>query len=481
MRTFVVIALALAPLGALWAWTMLGEDMSPAPALERSEAQVVENWLAIGFVAEPSSTQVSLAQDARLIASSLGAGGAVLFGQGEGTLVQVVDEAPQDLRARLGAFFEPRDRATRYEPVAAPVDGPADFDSAFGSMLASADASGPELLLIGFGHGERGDEPVDSAVRTWGGWPLTANDLAQALEGQRDTIRVVWTTCFGGGFAHAVFRGGDPEAGLTSGERCGFFATTWDREASGCDPDPDRGQQDGYAMHFFAALAGRDRDGERIALDYDSSGDVSFLEAHTHARIATRSFDVPITTSEVWLRARADELGVPVAHGDEPEERAVVTAVGAELGLRDVEAALDRGEELDAQLDDRAEAFLELEQRADDAYFALRIRLLERWPILDDPWHPEFEETLRSHGQEIDALLTDSAVARLYRAASEELDEAIATSDAIEVERSRVTVLVRAYENLALSGAVHEAGGEDLRVYRQLRACERGTFEASPD
>src|SRR4029077_2773259 len=94
--------------------------------------------------------------------------------------------------------------------------------------------------------------------------------------------------------------------------RCGLFASTWDREASGCDPDPDRREQESYPLHFLHALRAEDRDGHplnRDDLDLDHDGTISLLEAHTRARIMDASIDVPTTTSERWLRGVAPASG----------------------------------------------------------------------------------------------------------------------------------------------------------------------------
>ena len=62
------------------------------------------------------------------------------------------------------------------------------------------------------------------------------------LPGHRP-LRMVITSCYSGGFAELAFDGASEDRGAATTDRCGFFATTWDRAASGCDPNPDRGAQ----------------------------------------------------------------------------------------------------------------------------------------------------------------------------------------------------------------------------------------------
>src|SRR5690606_5691260 len=117
-----------------------------------------------------------------------------------------------------------------------------------------------------------------------------------------------------------------------------------DLPASGCDPNPDRAAQEGYGLHFLHALRGEDRYGRPLGaehIDFDGDGRISLLEAHTRVRIASAGGEVPVTTSERWLREVTADLDPdgPRAAFDLPEERAVITALGEATGLG---ANLDR-------------------------------------------------------------------------------------------------------------------------------------------
>jgi hypothetical protein len=143
-------------------------------------------------------------------------------------------------------------------------------------------------------------------------------------------VRVVLTSCFSGGFAELAFAGADAGKRELAAGRCGLFAATAEREASGCDPNPDRAAQEGYGLHFLQALQGRDRAGAVAAIDLDGDGKVSLLEAHARARIASAGIDVPTSTSERWLRA------TPGAAGASGRERggdgAAARGVGGDRG-----------------------------------------------------------------------------------------------------------------------------------------------------
>lgn len=484
----------------------------PRPSADRMAAEV-DSVLVIGGGADPASTQISLAQDVRLARDTfvhLGADPSVLFGSGDGSLVQrSTDVAPSSLREELADFFDPRDRAVRYESFDVRAMGPADADMVLSLVTSLPPQPEPRFFFLA-GHGERGDEPWDAIIRLWGDVPLSVPEFAEAL-GEAPT-RVVITSCFGGGFASLFFRDGRPPAGDIRASdvmpnRCGFFASTWDREASGCDPNPERAQQQGYAMHFLHALEGRGREGEELDVDFDHDGHVTMLEAHTRARIADRSFDVPSTTSELFLRMVAGKLttgvheaadaeaaeaeagesgadedsteGAAEGSADTPhapieaEEAAVIAALGAELNLPSATAVTSRVEALSDAIAEQEGMHGAIQERADYAYYSLRIRLLERWPFLDDPWHGEHAALLTRESSAIEAVLHDSMEAREYAESLQDLEHVAVEYDELQVQLARALVLARAYENVALAALLRAQGGELWDTYQTLRACER--------
>jgi hypothetical protein len=461
-----------------------------APPEVREDAR----WLGIAGGAEPSSTQVSIEQDMVLLRDVMGPTGAVLFAGGSTVpSVQVLEPAPAQLplRERLGEFFDPRPgRRARYRKPAIPIDGPATTTATQQVLERLLERPGAQLLVYIAGHGVAGQRPVENVVHLWGGWPLEVPALAELLDGAQRPVRLVMTTCHSGGFAELAFAGADAKASRpAAGDHCGLFATSWDQEASGCDPNPDRAAQEGYGLHFLNALRSRGRDGvaqPRSRFDLDGDGRISLLEAHTRARIASRSIDRPTTTSERWLRhaAGADEpdagvppeLEPPPAQSFQqrlPEEHAVVTQLGPALGLRDAGAARARMNELDTALRDLDEALRDLEADRDDAYAALRIALLERWPVLDDPWHPQFPAVLAGHGDAIARVLEQSPAASNYRRLQQQTDSQSQRYDDLRVQHAVTSRLWAAWETAALAAQLERRGGSAWQHYQKLLGCER--------
>jgi hypothetical protein len=449
--------------------------VSPAP-----ESTGAVRWLAAGGGDAPESNQVSIEQDLGLVSSTLGPGGVLLYASGPGSrAVQVLarERPAGGLIAELADLFAPRaGRDARYRETVLHPSGPATRE-AFLEALADATAQpGPPLLVYLAGHGVPGETPADNALMMWGRGELTPAGLADALDARpaRET-RVVITSCFSGGFGALAFRGAD-ETGAPAAGRCGFFATTDDREAAGCDPDPDRRGQDGYGLHFLHALRGQAADTSPLVpaqVDFDGDGQVSLLEAHSRVRIVSRAVDVPTTTSERWLR-RAAPAGGPQEAVSLPEEDAVIAALTRDLVLppelaraQAQVAELDRAlEALEAQATEAAE---EEQRRFDEVAAAL----LGRWPVLDDPWHPDFAATVAAEGSDIEVALRTDPRYRAYLEAADDLDQLAEDKRRVEVKQAPFLRLARALENRELAARLRAQGGEAWRVYQRLLECER--------
>jgi hypothetical protein len=459
----------------------------PAPAVAPPSVPPDRvRWIFIGAVDSPSLNQVSIEQDGELLRSVLGENGLMLSGGGPGARDVQVATRPGSRRDG-GAFLQeladliaPRGgRDSRYRRSRLPLHGAAravELEATLRRVLRPAAAAGrsPLLLYIG-GHGEQGATARDAYVSLWGGRRLTARALATWLDEGSRPLALVVTSCFGGGFAETVFRGADPERGIAVG-RCGFFATTPDLPATGCDPNPDRQAQEGYALRFFQALAGRDRDGKplpRETLDLDGDGRVSLAEAHAHARVALRSVDVPTTTSERWLRHVAPKSGprraVPLV-----EEHAVARALARRTGLPEELEAVRRA------LAAREAAAEQARQRVEEGYAAEDEtaldaigELLARWPVLDDPWHPDFLELLRCRRAAIEAHLRASPAYADYLEARDAVDSAEVKYWELRRRAAPVERLARALENIVLAERLRARGGPAWESYAALLACER--------
>jgi hypothetical protein len=460
-----------------------------APSGERSSAL---RTLVIAGGAMPDSSEVSLEQNAQLALEVLPGPSELLFAGGAGTEGVRVAAPRSDATAtaeartlaKLGALFAPRpSRDSRYRKTwLAPAAAAQRAEIERVLRRAFAQPVAPPLLVYVAAHGEQGEVARDNAFVTWGNETLSAAELAALHDEHARPLVLVATSCFSGGFAELAFEAADEARGPSRAPRCALLAGTWDRETSGCDPNPERSVQESYSLHMLSALAQRDRDAKPLALamlDLDHDGRVSLLEAHARARVAAQSIDVPTTTSERFLRSLEAKLGTRAATSTElaaflPEESAVARALSAKLELQDEAAAQRKLAALDAARIEHTARVADAEAALDAAYWPLATLVLERYPVLDDAFHPDFAATLRAHAAAVDDLLTHAPQARAHAAANDALARLDETALTLELEEAHVLRLARAFETLRLARRLLAAGGTGLARYSALLACERG-------
>lgn len=476
----VVVAAAAA---ALW---LASDEHVRATAADSDEPMGGDDPPARTIVAgggdAPESNEISIEEDMLLATALLPQPTTVLYAAGPKTrAVRVADASPppDTLRQRLGMIFNPRTgRSSRYQPTRLPADGPATPSELLAALKLAATAdSGEPLTVYLAGHGGPGQTAAENTFALWGARSLRPSDLAQTFAENppaRD-VRIVMTTCFSGGFAEAAFDGDALVVGDSpAGEVCGLFASTWDREAGGCDPNPERGQHDGYGVHFLNALAGRDREGDAVPPTSPSGGKTTtLLDAHTSARLRSGSIDVPTTTSEWHLRnVVAGDVAAGADPGLLPHEDLVVSRLGDRLKLADEAATNRRLKELLSAVETaRAAETLAAEAEA-DAYYEVAGELLARWPLLDDPWHPRWQATVDAERAAIRGHLDKSAAVAGLDAAMKNTNRISNERAELEVRVAPVLRLARAYENRRLAAALRRAGGRDWSRFQRLRTCE---------
>ena len=487
----VLAALLLLAGALLGAYALKGKadptpEQRPIPAAPGPKRQVAARdaegeprYIVVGGGSTPEYTEVSLEQDTQLAMQVLPGPGLTLFagGQGSASVRLLAPSAREEsLLSKLGAIFDPRNaRDSRYRTTDLNAQ-PATLSN-FETSLALASASSKQPLLVYIAtHGLQGNEPRDNFVELWSGESLNVAQLDELTASAKRPVRFVIASCYSGGFAELAFAHADPQRGATPLPRCGLFAGTWDRQTSGCDPNPDRRVQEGYSLHLLHALRGEDRAGKtlpRAQLDLDGDGKISLLEAHTRARIASHSIDVPTTTSERYLR-EVVKTPAPPQWKLLPEDAAVVKQLGAKLGLGDAAAVEQRYLELTSKLDALQPELDAGDEELDRARSQLGAELLARWPVLSDAYHDEFASTLQRDAAAIGGVLRSSRHAQRYNEARSEAEAISARANTLDAQEAVVLRLVRAYETAGLAAALAARGGDQYARYQTLLACERG-------
>ena len=376
--------------------------------------------LIVGGGPDRESNQVAIESNVRYVGSLLGSAPRLtLFADGKPTgatvLYQTKSGASQegtyavDLMVNGAvALFRESEEALRAPRIGGKLDGGAnakDIARAF-STLAAQQKSAPRPALIYFtGHGGDNETNLDdNAYSLWGGGDFSVRNMAAQMKKLPDNapVAVVMVQCFSGSFANLLFEGGDPHERVLARDFAGFFASTRERPAAGCTSEVNEAEYHDFTSYFFAALSGRDRAARRVSnADYNADGRVGMNEAFCYALINDPSIDVPVCTSDAFLRrfvktpdkqTFASEYS-RVLEWSSPAQRAALEALSRHLKLSGetrLKTAYDAalaGERAAASNDDEPPS---IAMRGALAAFekqrtAARKRLMKKFPAINSP------------------------------------------------------------------------------------------------
>jgi len=283
-------------------------------------ANASDHFLTIGGGYEPKGNQISLERNVEFLRSVLATERpdnpphTILFADGADRHrdLQFRDtefECPPARRIAMEIFGDVGDidlsyRNHRVEGVR-DATSPRNVQSQL-ARLATQVKPGERLFIYATAHGGSGDEEEEynTSIYTWNHRRFTAKQFSGWLDRlpEKSPIVLVMVQCYAGGFAHTMFKEADQTKGLARQLRAGFFAQQHDRPAAGCTPEVTKESYQEYSSFFWAALAGRDRDGANIPkVDYDGDGTTSLAEAHIYALCESNTIDIPMRTSDAYL------------------------------------------------------------------------------------------------------------------------------------------------------------------------------------
>jgi hypothetical protein len=358
---------------------------------------------------------------------------------------------------------------------------------------------GDRLILYVTAHGGKsGDKkrPHNTKLYLWNRESIEVDELAKHLDGLAPGVQVVavMVQCYSGGFAHMIFNGGDSDDGLSDQSRCGFFATVHDRPAAGCTPDIDEEDYHEYSSYFWAAILGRTRTGKQIEPpDYDKDGQISFDEAHGYVMLASSTIDIPVKTSDAFLReysqlkadGRDDLVSIEQPFDKlltlaAPTERAVLAGLARELKLTGddrVQAAEKLAKEIEQQRKKLAGQVKDKNRRRNDLKRDMQRSLKLRWPELTNLLNPVAIDLLtRDAAQFVQAVESHPKYSEFshLRNEVEQLE-----NERFDLERRWVKCrrLIHVAENVVLAANLPKLASSELQVrHQKLLAAERGAF-----
>jgi hypothetical protein len=378
------------------------------------------------------------------------------------------------------------------------------------------------LIIYVTAHGSAGSDadPYNTTIDCWNGKRITAREFARWLDDLPPEVPVVMVMaqCYCGGFARTIFNEMDSSKGLSTHLRAGFFAQQHYLPAAGCRPDIKHDEE--FSSYFWGAIAGRSRNGVPISTcDINGDGDVSFAEAYAYAVTVGDTIDIPLRTSDVYLRtysrlpdndqdlsqkqpdgksnssaetgsessARKSPLNLESVKGSlqsivdqaPPVSRRIVTVLSKSLGfeLKDDSAAVftayDKHLKTVPQAPRRGGR-----GRSGSGRRNLLREISEKWPELGDDQHWEESELLKPEKQE--KLLKEIKELPSWKSYDErrlQAEESARNAEQHELRDVKFRRLIKGLEIIVLEKNLPlVATPEIVQKYRQLIDLEESSF-----
>ncbi len=344
-------------------------------------------------------------------------------------------------------------------------------------------------LLYFTGHGNAGGSRMrpdyqNTTFALWNDDAISAREVARAVQNwpAKNPLFVVMVQCHSGGFANLIFQDGDPSKPLLDRDIAGFFSSTGQRVAAGCTAEVNERDYQDFTTHFFAALSGTSRDGRAVSgADADRNGIVSGNEAFAFANVHDLSIDVPVSTSDAYLRTVIPYEGddwqktpySQVLAGAQPWQSAMLEGLSAALGLKGetrVAAAIAAHSQLQKRnRNDEEFAAPGVDESALNARLSsLRAQLMTRFPDLKAvpqsrrfrAAHESAQKWLSERPADVNYL--DDALAKYTRA-----------QGAAEVREAMLERFGRGVYTIFLQNRLREKGTpQQLAAFVKLRVAE---------
>ena len=475
-----------------------------------SPGLALDHFLTIGGGYNPSGNQVSLEKNVLMFQQFLmerypnGVPHDVFFADGDapGRDLQFADPTyhipkVNQLLARLAR--EENDLGYQYRSHQVPgVQGPSARDTIdrWFQEVGSKLPAGDRLFIYFTGHGGKTSDPNNTVIHLWNQQRMSVQEFSKLLDRVPTEIPIVMVMvqCYSGGFANTIFQEGLIGKGATSANRCGFFATVQDRVAAGCTPDIVEENYKEYSSYFWAAIRGRTRGGEPIAMpDIDLDGRVSFAEAHAYSLITSDTIDISIKTSDALLRSvsrnsgkAAEELLTAGASYQQliavasPIDRAVLDGLSKQLSL----GGSDRAKEarrLGDQVQKDIRKLDEKKRKNGGSYDVTRRTILAacqvRWPELSNRWDPKVFDLLHDEGEAVADVIEHHPKFSDFTRLHDEM--ALIAEHKLDLERKWVKCqrLLRVIDNITLAANLKAiAPSEGQARYQRLVDLENSVL-----
>jgi len=444
----------------------------------------------------PESNQVAIENNVKWMMSILPewSNSFVMFGDGT-TTTEIVQISPIRTKAHrvLATFFGDgptdvnKDTPIAYRPSSVSrIDAASkksSIDAAFARL--EKDRSKDPVFLYFTGHGSRGRTGFDTnRYDLWREEGMTPAELVTQLEKVKKgvPVTILMVQCFSGAFANVIFDDANEQSDLLDRQVCGFFAATPDRVAAGCTSELNEAEYRDFSSTFLAAITGKDRVGRTVQMpDYNGNGWTGFDEAFYFSLIEDPSIDVPVVTSDAFLRKF-----VPVSDDNEvvetpwsdilkwanPAQRAALIGIcdkigGEALSEKRLEIALSefrrRGRQGDAQASYPSELREELSRAV--------AQLSTQFPNLSRRGGGDPNLSRVDRGRAVQYLQANPDILADYLKVCDKLDAVQDVAEADAVRGARWIRLLRLGKSIVLEHRLRE--GKDRGIIKRFEALRK--------
>jgi hypothetical protein len=333
----------------------------------------------------------------------------------------------------------------------------------------------------------------------WGSPPMTMREFSRELDKVDAGVEVVMimVQCHSAGFANVIYNDGDFHKGISEHRRVGFFATTAARLSAGCTPEMREEDYQDFSTHFFAALSGKTRTGKAVEKpDYDRKGFTSYEDAFTYVLLNDETIDIPMMTSDQLLRDFSRYRGQDgvgellvrnaaysvVLQGATRAQQAALEGLSKQLGLdgdQRIADARTMARDLQQQRTRLERDRRAMETTVEQSRGRLRDALLQRYPELGVPWHPETIKMLTGNGvDELRKFVESQGEWKTYTDASAKADALDSKDEELEDKWCKTQrFLERAQSVILALNLPRVADKPVVAAYERLTALERGRLE----
>ncbi|HEV8379629.1 MAG TPA: hypothetical protein VGP99_12325 [Tepidisphaeraceae bacterium] len=470
-----------------------------------------DHFLTIGGGESPTNNQVSLEKNILYLQrflsdSGLGSMGHDIYfanGKDVGRDIQFVDPRtpPPRVNALLAQIFDREENLdASYRAHSIPGVRGAANRSAIGRWFETTGPmlhEGDRLFIYFSGHGGAGKPARNTTLALWGEGGMPVKEFVGLLDKIDPKVQVIliMVQCHAGGFADVIFKDAQAGTQMSSASRCGFFATSAERMAAGCTSDIDEDNYREYSTYFWAALYGRTRTGQAVRRpDYDGDGHVSLCEAHAYVQITSDTIDIPVATSDIFLRScsKAEKGKAEMVNAEDdvdallglarPEQRAVIEELSKQLELKqegrmvETRALADKYDKERKGLDSQKR---KLQRDFGGVRGQIQSVVKQRWPELSNPWHPKIAEILKKESDDVVKTIESHPKFKRFDDLSHEIDGLDARNRDLERKWVKCQRLMQTLQSVALAGNLEKVATPELQEkYKEIVRKEGLRLEA---